>query len=487
MNIVQKFVKAVKNLFSKSQIEAELGVEIAVSRKMEEAIELWTEMFEDRPPWKDPKKGAKTLNLPVAISTEIARLVTLEMKSTVSGSPRADFINAQYQRVINKARNYTEFGAGMGGIVFKPFVSGQNIYTTAVQAEDFWPTEFDSDGEVRGGVFRDYEYDEKYRYVRLEWHTFEGDRYIIRNKCFRLQISEITSYNDKLGDEVPLSSVPRWADIGEEVPFGNIELPLFAYYKMPFANNVEPRSPLGVSCFARAVSQISEADRLWSEILWEYRAKEAAIHASDNLFERDENGKIVLPKGEERLYRTFKFERDQKLDTFSPEIRDNALFNGLNKYLQKIEFQCGLAYGTLSEPSMVDKTAEEIIQSKQRSYATVSDTQKALEKALRHLVYAIDTLATLYGLAPAGDYDVTFEWDDSVVVDAEKERQRDLTEVRDGLMQKWEFRVKWYGETPEKAKQMVNSGNDQTDEEILDLLEEPETDEGANADKVNGG
>ena len=128
-----------------------------------------------------------------------------------------------------------------------------------------------------------------------------------------------------------------------------------------------------------------------------------------------------------------------------------------------------------------------IIQSKQRSYATVSDTQKSLEKALRHLVYAIDALTTLYGLAPAGDYDVTFEWDDSVVVDAEKERQRDLQEVREGLMQKWEFRVKWYGETPEVAKRMVAS-MEESDDEILEFgSNEPEEGEGANRPSENGG
>lgn len=473
-------------MFSKSKIEEELGVKIAVSTKMEERIELWAEMFEDRPPWKKPEIGKKTLNLPVAISTEIARLVTLEMKSTVSGSPRADFINEQYQMAVDKARRYTEFAAGMGGIVLKPYVAGERIYTTAVQAEDFWPTEFDSDGDVRGAVFRDFEYDEKYRYTRLEWHSYDGGMYVIRNKCYRYQFSDVTQKDDNLGDPVPLTEVPRWADIGEEVRFGNIEKPLFAYYKMPFANNVESRSPLGVSSFARAVSLIQEADRLWSEILWEYKAKEAAVHAADTLFPRDENGNVILPEGEERLYRPLKWDRDQKLDVYSPEIRDSSLFTGLNKYLQKIEFLCGLAYGTISEPSMVDKTAEEIIQSKQRSYATVSDTQKSLEKTLRHLVYAIDTLTTLYGLAPAGKYDVTFEWDDSVVVDAERERQRDLQEVREGLMQKWEFRAKWYGETEEKAKQMV-AGEDETDEEILGFGNEEEEDEGANAKKGNGG
>ena len=54
-----------------------------------------------------------------------------------------------------------------------------------------------------------------------------------------------------------------------------------------------------------------------------------------------------------------------------------AFSNGYNRIVQKIEFNCGLAYGTLSDPQVVDKTAEEIISSKQRSYATVKAIQNS--------------------------------------------------------------------------------------------------------------
>ena len=32
----------------------------------------------------------------------------------------------------------------------------------------------------------------------------------------------------------------------------------------------------------------------------------------------------------------------------------------------------------------------------------------------------------------------------------------DKEDVRDGIMQKWEYRVKWYGEDEAKAKKMVD-------------------------------
>ena len=152
------------------------------------------------------------------------------------------------------------------------------------------------------------------------------------------------------------------------------------------------------------------------------------------------------------------------MDTYSPDIREQSYLNGLNSQLRSIEFSCNLAYGTLSDPQSVDKTAEEIKASKQRSYAFVSDAQMALQTALEDLIDAMDFYTTMYKLAPAGSYQVSYKWDDSIVMDAEKERQQDLQEVRDGIMQKWEFRAKWYGETEEQAKAAIAAARESEDQ-----------------------
>ena len=78
-----------------------------------------------------------------------------------------------------------------------------------------------------------------------------------------------------------------------------------------------------------------------------------------------------------------------------------------------------MAYGTLSDPNNVDKTAEEIKTSKQRSYQFVSDTQGALQDALEDLLYAIDFYCTVYNLAPSGSYTASYVWDDSIVRDTD--------------------------------------------------------------------
>lgn len=109
---------------------------------------------------------------------------------------------------------------------------------------------------------------------------------------------------------------------------------------------------------------------------------------------------------------------------FNPAIRDTSLFNGLDKLLKRIEFNCNLAYGTLSDPQAVDKTAEEIRSSKQRSYSAVCDVQRALQSALEHLIWVMDFYASLYKLAPMGEYEVSFSWGDGVLQDTDKEYMR---------------------------------------------------------------
>jgi A118 family predicted phage portal protein len=132
---------------------------------------------------------------------------------------------------------------------------------------------------------------------------------------------------------------------------------------------------------------------------------------------------------------------------FSPEIRDTSLFNGFNKILQRIEFSVGLAYGTISEPSEIEKTATEILTSKQRSYVFVSEIQRSLEKALQNLVYAINVYSTLVG---GSQVSLNCTFGDSVLEDTEKEFQRRLQMVSAGLLSKEKF-VSWYFNCDEKS------------------------------------
>ena len=245
-----------------------------------------------------------------------------------------------------------------------------------------------------------------------------------------------------------------WGDIAPEVAISGVSAPLFAYFKVPIANIIDQQSPLGTSVYSRAVDLIREADKQFRRLVWEFESGERAVYVDLAAFKTDpKTHKPKLP--DKRLYRTLNVGDDNFFEDWSPAFREASILSGLNKMLQTIEYTCGLAYGTLSDPQNVDKTAEEIRASKQRSYCLISDVQKSLQTALDALIYAMDVYCTLYNLAPAGRYDVSYEWDDSIIADRQAEFAERMQLVTMRAMQPWELRAWYLGEPEEVAKAAV--------------------------------
>jgi A118 family predicted phage portal protein len=280
-----------------------------------------------------------------------------------------------------------------------------------------------------------------------------------------------SSNSDTLGSKISLESVDEWAEIEPEAVITGIERPLFAYFRYPMSNNIDHDIPLGVSCYSRATDLIRQADFQWSRFLWEFEAGEMALHVDELAFAQDGEGKAVLPN--KRLYRSLgvagEIGKGNMFQEWAPTLREQSLLNGLEAILRKVEFACGLAYGTLSDVQHVDKTATEIKISKQRSASTILDAQKSLEKALNQLLYSMDVWATISNLAPRGTYEVNFEWDDSILVDKESQQAHDSRLVSQGIMSKAEFRMRNFGETEEMARQMLGL----VEEERQPLFEMP--------------
>lgn len=415
---------------------------------MANGIDLWAKMYKNEPPWKE--KNTKLCGLPAAIAGEFARLVTLELKTEVTGN---DFINEEYQAVVSDIRKYTEYACAKGGLAMKPYASEGHIEVDMVQADRFFPTKFNSRGEVTAAVFAESLTVGKKVYTRLEYHQHEGTMYHINNKAF---VKQDLDNVEVLGKEVPLTAVPEWANLQEEVTLKNVKMPLFAYFKIPNANNVDDTSPLGVSVYSRAINDIKEADNQWTRLLWEFEGSELAIDADITLFKKDDKGNYEFPKGKDRLFRMMDLDDNaEKYKVFAPAIRDENLINGFNAILRRIEFNVGLAYGTLSDPNTVDKTAEEIKASKQRSYSTVSDIQKSLQTALEQLVYAMDVMAQLSGLSGRKKYEMSFDWDDSIVIDKEQELASMQQDAVAGFIRKELYVAAKYGVSEEEALKMM--------------------------------
>lgn len=468
---IKKIIKGVVyNMLNRIDIAKELNIEMAMNDEIANAINLWSNMYNNNPPWLD--NNIKTLGLSGAISNELARLVTIEFKSKINNN---EDLNKVYQELVNVLRINTEYACAKGGLVFKPYFDGKQIEVDIIQQDNFLPVAYNAIGEITSAVFLEYKVIGNKKYTRIEYHDFKENNYTIKNIAY---VKDNLIKDNSLGKRTILANVPEWENIQEETTL-NTTRPLFSYFKIPQANTIDSNSPLGVSSYAKATDLIMEADKQYSRILWEYKGTELAVHASESLFKIKKDGNYEIPEDQERLFKIFSWEDrngKQLLDTFSPNIRDTNLFNGLNNLLRRIEFNCGLAYGTLSDINDVSKTATEIKTSKQRSYSTVKDIQKSLEKALKELIVSMNDLAVLYKFKINSldiDKDVSFEWDDSLILDKDSELESMRNDVAAGILKPEIYIAKKYGVSEKEAlKMMPDLGESLKSKSPLDDLEE---------------
>lgn len=351
-----------------------------------------------------------------------------------------------------------------------------------IRADCFYPLAFDANGNITEAAFVQPKVDKQYVYRRLEYHKWENNKLTIINKAYRSSNTASVA-NDTDGDfgkEVPLTEVPEWATLKEKIEIVDVAKPLFAYFKMPDANIIDMTSPLGVSGYARAISLIKDADMQYSRLLWEYEAGEMALNVDRDAFTwmADDTtdltkGKSKLGKSQQRLYRQVDINPNEGelFEPFAPSLRDTNYQAGLNTILMRIEDVTGLSRGTISDASQEARTATELKILKQRSFQANQDIQQALEYALKDAIYATNALCDLYKITPPGQYDISFEWDDSILVDVDSELGKRMTLMQSGLMSKLELRQWYFGETERQAKEALDKiGQENTESMENDMM-----------------
>ena len=419
---------------------------------MDTAIEQWMSLYYDEPSWKDEVHD-NTLNLPAGIAAEFARLIMIENEIHITGSKRADYLEKQMKRLSKKLEINIEEACAVGGILFKPYVSRGKIQTDCITQESFRPIQF-TDDEITGIACFSRIKKGKFYFTRVETQIY--DEATLKHTV----ISKFYSSRDpkNIGDEISEYRYP--IPVIGEYTINNVDRPLFAFWRVPRANTVDKESPLGVSVYHPAIKKLYAADRQWDMFLWEYSGGELAIDADDRYLKpvQTEDGKVkqIIPKGKERLFRHLRVPSEEPLyEVFAPELRASEYGKGLDKIIKQIEFSVGLSYGSISDPQNVDKTAEEVRYSKWRSFGYVSRMQASLQDTLEDYIYAMDQYASACNLAPAGTYEVQWNWGDGVLEDIDKETQRRMQEVNSGILDPVDYLMWRYGYTEEQAREKL--------------------------------
>lgn len=452
---------AINKMFNITDIAKDFNIDISTNNKVLRIIEKCSNIYNHKAPWLNEE--VKSLNVANTICQKVAKAVTIEFKSQVDDEE----IDKIYQRFIKNIRTNTEYTLAKGGMYFKPFYSNGKIKISCIQADKFIPIKFDSTGELLGAIFIDEIIKNDDIYTRLEYQELNDTTITIKNIAYKTNKNN----SNTLGNKVSLCSILEWKDIEEVTIIEHVNKLLGGYFKIPIANPIDNTSPIGVPIFANAIEILEEIDRQFSRTLWEYEGSELAIDADETAFHKDNQGNYKLPKGKKRLFRLADLGKEKMWNVFNPTIRETSLFNGLNEWLRQCESQCGLSFGILSKETNIAKTATEINSSKQDYYVTVSDIQGSLQTALEDLVYGIDVLMTLYGIKHKTEPNISFHWDDSILVDTETKRSQALVEKNADLIDDIEYFIETRDYSEEEATEFVKKMKQRSPKEPIEQEE----------------
>ena len=215
----------------------------------------------------------------------------------VGDTQRAEYLERQYKKLRRQLRKQIEYGIAKGGLVIKPYIVTNALpdddtasYTVQsdikptteidfefVQADSFYPLAFTPAGKITEAAFIQTKQDKAVTYHRLEYHKWDNNVVTVINKAYKSTSNSGDMSLSNLGKEISLQEVPEWKDFQPVTIIKDVTKPMFAYFRMPDANIIDTKSPLGVSGFARAVNLIKNADFIYSTLLWEYEGGALAI------------------------------------------------------------------------------------------------------------------------------------------------------------------------------------------------------------------
>lgn len=456
MNPIRAVWRWIRNLFSKKSIEEVLQIKVA-----------WTaeqmQLFED---WRNAYNGTMQHNAEfvsqltaAGVCSRIAKLVLLEFKTSTAGSAMADYLNEQYTRFVNKMPNGLRDAVNMGlyssRYLLYPYEHMGKIETMVLGTDSYFPTKHDETGQLVGVVVPiGQEKDDTYYTLLVDMLYSPKERtYSINYTAW------VSKEKTNLGKSIPLTEVEEWAQL-QDVTFQDVEQPWFVEYV----------APTDAAVFAKALDTFRKIDKLENQTEWEFDGAERAVFTPAGMF-RDvgykdalhpENStvKLAMPKGKERLYMQTNITPDalKKPETYQPVIRDENYRRRMNDLYIEVENKCELARGTISDVNNVEHTATEIEATRQVTFTTVADIQKATETALRKLIASMTDIAWRYYLAPMGVVDATFDWQDSILQSQEEQRTELTAAQTNGWISAVEGRMWFTGEDRETAEKNIPSG-----------------------------
>lgn len=469
-----------------------IGVEGSEMRRIESNFKYYKGMFPDieymNSLGKKVKRPYFTLNMSEIVARYIAGLVFNEQcKIYIDNQNESmkEYNENEANKFIQKVftdNNFKDVFSekleamfATGGLAVRPYVDNGRIEFSWCLADTFLPLESNTNSiseacitnvtTVSTGKKTNY-------YTLLEFHEWKDNDYIIRHELYWSQ------RKDEVGKRIKLTDLDVYADLPEEITIKNLTRPLFTHLKPHGFNNINPRSPLGLSVVDNAKPTLNVINETFDAFHWEIKQGKRKVIVSDHFlrtkfdndgnpiqyFDEETDVFVGLPAGID----------DMSKQDITSDIRAGQYIESINKFIATLEMQTGISSGTFTFDGKSIKTATEIVSEKSETYRTRNLHLNKVEGFLKGLIISVFEIAKVYNLY-SGDIpseeEIGIDFDDGVFTD--KNAQLDfLSKAKQSeMIPAKEASKRLFNLTDEQAKAWIDEINKERFESSQDYYD----------------
>ena len=285
-------------------------------------------------------------------------------------------------------------------------------------------------------------------YIYIETHT-KGDNgnYIIENEYFLLDGMQMKK------TDLPEGIAPK-IDTGSPRPW-------FAFVYPNISCNIRTNNGLGMSVYANALDCLKAVDIAYNNFVKDFKLGGKKVFYNKAMLQTNTEGKTITPDDvAQQLFQQvgdgMDFDAKQMVQEFNPSLRVQENKDGVQAQLDYLSFKCGMGTKRYQFNASGVKTATEYNGERQELVQHAQRHAIVLESALKTLCQALLYIGKVFcGANVDADTPINVNFEDGFVIDDVAARENDRQDIRDGILQHWEYRVKWYGETEEEAKAAI--------------------------------
>lgn len=411
---------------------------------------------------KKIKSKRKTLNMPKKVCEDWANLLLNEKTDVVVGD---DEQQDNLWELLNSVNFWTKgnegiektFALGTGAFVETADKDG-NERLQFISRQKIYPITFDQDKitecafvNITSGT------------TLIQIHALGSDgNYKIRTLKYKKDVKDTSDDIGRL--------------IEDDVFDTESPLTWFQILKPNIANNVDINSPMGISIYANALDVLQGVDLAYDGFCEEMRLGQAKIFMNKALTRYDETGEsLVFDVNEKGFYYLGEGENTKPIELYNPTLRTDGYFNGINNALNLLSSKVGFGENHYRFDKGGIATATQVISENSEMFRSLKKHEILLQeviidvcKALMYIHNNFTNKQFKFDL----DANIEVKFDDSIIEDKETMKMTDRQDVNMGVMSKVEYRMKWYNEDEETAKQKLAEIEEENNARVSNFFSE---------------